>query len=98
MPFADPMYPMIEEGAEFPKPNSLQDLLNCASDLSKGLLFIRADFYDIHGECRFGELTLYPESGFGYIFHPDEWNVLIGDLLDLPEPNRNPKFAYGPIV
>ena len=45
-----------------------------------------------------GVLTLYPESGFGCVFHSDEWNVPIGDLLDLPEPNRNPKFAYGSIV
>ena len=98
MPFADPKYPLIEEGAEFPKPNSLQVMLSCASDLCKGLPFIRADFYDIHGECRFSELVLNPESGFGCIFHPDEWNVPIGDLLDLPEPNRNSKFAYNPIV
>ena len=98
MPFADPKCPLIEEGVEFPKSNSLQVMLSCASDLCKGLPFIRAEFYDFQGECRFGELTLYPKSGFGCIFHPDEWNVLIGDLRDLPEPNRNPKFAYGLIV
>ena len=98
LPFADPKYPVIEEGAEVPKPNSLQEMLSCASDLSKSPLFIGADFYGIHGECRFGELTLYAESGFGCLFHPDEWNVSIGDWLDPPEPNSNLKFAYGSIV
>ena len=55
-----------------------------------------ADFYDVGGECRFGELTLYPECGVDCRFKPDEWNAVIGGWLELPEPVRNPKFAFGP--
>ena len=94
MPFLDYRYPAISLGDNFPRPHSLSEMLRYVRFLCQDVAFIRADFYDVFGECRFGELTLYPESGTGCWFHPHEWNITIGDWLRLPEPNRNPQMAY----
>ena len=94
MPFLDYRYPAISLGCNFPRPHSLGEMLQYAGLLSQDAAFVRVDFYDVFGECRFGELTLYPESGLACWFHPHEWNFTLGDWLQLPEPNRNPKMAY----
>ena len=39
--------------------------------------------YVINDQFYFGEMTFYPNSGFG-TFHPEEWNYKIGSLLNLP--------------
>ena len=94
MPFLDYRYPAISLGGNFPRPHSLSEMLQYAGILSQDAAFVRADFYDVFGEIRFGELTLYPESGLDCWFRPNEWNFTLGDWLQLPEPNRNPKMAY----
>ena len=95
LPFGDPKHPIIDNADAFPKPDSLDEMLIYATKLSAGLAFIRVDFYDVFGECRFGEITLYPQSGLGLIFEPMEWNAIVGGWLRLPEPICNPKFAFG---
>ena len=94
LPFLADGYPGISLGGNFPSPHSLSEMLQYSRLLSKDAAFVRVDFYDVFGECRFGELTLYPESGLNCWFHPVEWNFTLGDWLQLPEPNRNPKMAY----
>lgn len=64
-------------------PHSFNDMLRCARILSKDIPFSRIDFYDINGRAYWGEITLFPASGFG-IFTPDDWNRIIGDWLQLP--------------
>ena len=95
MPFRDFKYPSIEDSEHFPKPDSLDEMIKYAYKMSEDLTFIRADFYDVFGECRFGELTIYPECGIGCRFEPDDWNLRIGEWLALPEPRRQPEFAFG---
>ena len=94
MPFLDYRYSAISLGGNFPRPHSLSEMLQYSRLLSKDAAFVRVDFYDVFGECRFGELTLYPESGLDCWFRPNEWNFTLGDWLQLPKPNRNPKMAY----
>lgn len=94
LPITDAKYPPIKVGADFPRPKSLEEMLRYAFLLSQNLAFVRADFYDLDGECRFGELTLYPESGLGCTFNPPKWGLIFGEWLDLPKPNRNPRLAY----
>ncbi len=43
------------------RPASLSQMIAAAKALSAGLPFARIDFYDINGECRFGEVTLTPD-------------------------------------
>ena len=95
IPITDPKHPKIDEGSNFPKPESLDEMLRHAASLSEDFVLVRADFYDVFGECRFGELVLYPECGIYCHFKPEEWNKVIGSWLILPEANRNPRFAFG---
>lgn len=44
--------------------------------------FLRVDFYYINGEIYFGEVTFYPNGGFGQ-FDPEEWNIKLGEMIDL---------------
>ena len=98
LPFLDRKYPAITQFPEgrFPCPESLNEMLHYAKLLSQDAEFIRVDFYDVFGQCRFGELTLYSGAGNGdgIQFEPEEWNYRLGDWLTLPKPNRNPRMAY----
>ena len=95
LPIASCKSPKIEIDRNFPRPDSLDEMLAHASKLSEDLPFARIDFYDIDGECRFGEVTLYPSSGIDAHFVPAEWNAIFGGWLSLPCPVKNPRFAYG---
>lgn len=46
------------------KPKTLDKMFEFASILSKGIPFVRVDFYEAKGELYFGELTFFPSSGF----------------------------------
>ncbi len=75
-------YPARKEG--LPKPKSYEEMIILAEKLSKGIPFVRVDFYEINGKVYFGELTFYPGSGFEE-FTPriaDEW---LGNLIKLPK-------------
>ena len=65
------------------KPQNLDLMLSLAKLLSKGIPFLRVDFYNVHGNIYFGELTFFPASGMGK-FIPEEWDYKIGELLKLP--------------
>lgn len=46
------------------KPKNFDLMVSIAKKLSEGFSFIRVDLYNIKGKIYFGELTLYPGSGF----------------------------------
>lgn len=69
---------------EIKRPESLDLMIELARRLSKGLLFLRVDFYEIGSKPYLGELTFYPGCGFEY-FRPEEWDLKLGDLLSLPD-------------
>jgi hypothetical protein len=66
-----------------PKPEVLEQMLDLARKLSTSKTFIRVDLYVIGNKIYFGELTFYPEAGYG-LFEPPEWNKIFGDWLNLP--------------
>lgn len=65
-----------------PRPKQYDEMIRIAELLSKGMIFVRVDLYDINDRIYFGELTFFPASGFGY-FRPDEWNVKLGNMIKL---------------
>jgi hypothetical protein len=71
------------EGASFPRPEKLEVMLNLARDLAKDMPFVRVDLYYEGGRVYFGEMTMYPESGFDWELLP-ETDRLWGDALLLP--------------
>lgn len=76
--------PNVEHGAPISKPASFDKMLELSRTLSKGVPFLRVDFYYTQGEILFGELTLFPASGFQR-FVPEYYDRLFGDWIELPK-------------
>ena len=53
----------LRGSGKFPKPESLGQMLNAASILSKGFPEVRIDFYEIDGKPYFGEMTFTSQAG-----------------------------------
>lgn len=65
------------------KPVGFDKMIELSEGLSKGFPHVRVDLYDINGQIYFGELTFFHFSG-NVPFHPDEWDLKIGQWLKLP--------------
>lgn len=66
------------------KPDNLDEMLNIARKLTKGTPHARVDLYNINEQIYFGEITFYTGSGF-IPFNPKSFDLLIGDMLQLPD-------------
>lgn len=83
MPFVG-LNPVVKNGdTPVEKPCCLENMIWICEELSKNIPFARIDLYLINGSVYFGEITFFPASGIG-VFTPDEWNYILGDLLELP--------------
>lgn len=68
---------------EIAKPQNLEAMIILAEELSKGIPFLRVDFYEVAGKIYFGELTFFPGSGMEE-FNPEAWDLKLGQLIELP--------------
>ena len=71
-----------------PAPQKLSNMISVAELLSDGFDFLRVDLFNIRGKVFFGELTLYPEAGFGRFF-PLQYDRIFGDWWTLPRKKTN---------
>ncbi len=85
MPFTR-HYPMKKEGV--PKPVCYGQMVVLAERMSKGMPFVRIDFYEINHTVYFGEYTFFPGSGLEE-FDPEEWDTTIGHWITLPKRCSN---------
>ena len=69
-------------GLPVPRPDCLPELLDVSRKLSKGIPFVRVDFYIVNNHIYFGELTFYPATGM-HKFIPESWDVKMGEWLNL---------------
>ncbi len=76
-------WPRIEES--FPRPASLDRMIEIAEAIGQRFPFVRVDFYEIDGRPRFSEVTFYPSSGYR-LFDPDEWDFRLGALWPAGKP------------
>ena len=82
----------IDETIEYPKdpsvniprPERLEEMLDCAGKLAKGTASLRTDFYSVNGRIYFGEITFYQEAGFAHFEH-DDFARKLGDMIELPD-------------
>lgn len=70
------------------KPRNFDKMIELAKILSKNLIHVRVDFYEVNGKVYFGELTFYHFSGF-QPFIPEEWDYKFGELINLKEELEN---------
>lgn len=61
-------------------PDNLKEMIKLAERLSKNEPSLRVDFYNVHGQIFFGELTFYPASGLGK-WTTEEADIKIGEYL-----------------
>ena len=75
------IYPAVKEHP-IKKPDALEKMLCLAEKLSENHPFLRTDFYSINEKVYFGELTFFPESGFGK-FIPEKLDEELGEWIEL---------------
>lgn len=81
LPFTDGAESSSKESIT--KIESFEEMINIAKILSKNLIHIRIDLYNIQGRIYFGEFTFH--YGGGVVpFHPKEWDTRLGDMIILP--------------
>lgn len=69
------------------KPNKLNEMLELARLLSKGIPHVRVDFYLVNNKIYFGELTFHHGGGVMKL-EPYSYDLLWGSYLNLKETNR----------
>ena len=77
----------ITDDMEIKKPTKLNEMLEISKALAKNTPFMRTDFYVVNDKIYFGEITFFPASGFGK-FIPDEYDMILGDMIELPKEKR----------
>lgn len=66
------------------QPDKFDEMLRIAKVLAKPFPFVRVDFYLAGDKIYVGEMTFHPGCGLES-FIPEEWNTIVGDMLELPE-------------
>lgn len=69
---------------EIKKPDCLDEMIEIARKLSKGIPFVRVDLYWVNNQILFSEMTFFPGGGFGF-FSPEEWEIKLGEWISLPK-------------
>jgi hypothetical protein len=68
-----------------PPPYNLKKMIKYAQFLATEFPLARVDFYEVEKKLYFGEITFYPEAGWGrFLEHHDEIDLKFGNLLHLP--------------
>lgn len=67
---------------EFEKPECFELMKELASKLSKGIPFVRVDFFQVNGKVYFGEFTFYDWGGMRR-FKTKEQDIELGKLLNI---------------
>lgn len=70
---------------EFEKPEKFEEMKKMAAILSKGLPFVRVDFFQVEGHVYFGEFTFFDWGGHRP-FASKEMDLELGKLMELPAP------------
>ena len=78
-------YPPVS--TEFTRPETYEEMLRVATELSKDCPFLRVDFYEIKGRLYIGELTFFPGAGFEK-FRPMTKDYELGEWLHLETVHR----------
>lgn len=85
MDMQDGHYP--NAGDVFGKPECFEEMCQISKKLSENIPFIRVDFNYWDRKLYFGELTFFHSAGLES-FMPEEWDLILGNWLKLPEKWR----------
>lgn len=65
-------------------PRSIPEMISLAEKLSKGIPFVRVDFYDVNGHVYFGEMTFFPAEGYGR-FTSMSSDYMMGEWINIDD-------------
>ena len=68
---------------QIPKPATFDEMMEIARILARGMIYARIDLYSTDREVKFGEITMYPTSGFAP-FGDIRTDYLLGSWIRLP--------------
>ncbi len=68
---------------EIPKPDEFDEMMEIARILSKDMYYARVDLYIVRHQVLFGEITMYPTSGF-CLFDDPQTDIMLGEWIKLP--------------
>ena len=68
----------------YERPRSLEKMIAYSKVLSKGIPYVRVDWYEINGEPVFSEMTFTPGGGFQN-FYTDDFRLELGQQMRLPQ-------------
>lgn len=74
----------FKEGEKHPEIPNFEEMLGLARKISKGFPFVRIDFYNVSGKIYFGEVTFFHDDGLVPIY-PKEWDLKLGEMIELPK-------------
>lgn len=66
------------------QPTKLREMLSLSTVLAKNYPHVRVDWYSIHNQLYFGELTFFHGSGYEK-FSPETYNKLLGSWITIPK-------------
>lgn len=84
----------IDAGDAAPPPDNAIRMIELAEKLAADIEYARVDLYDVGGQVYFGEITIYPDSGFR-AFEPPSWDERWGELWKLPMVHAGRQGATG---
>lgn len=73
---------------EINRPDNFNKMVEIAKQLSKDIIHVRIDLYNIEGKILFGEYTFHHGGGVDR-FSSDKWNIKVGEMIYLPDNNIN---------
>ncbi len=65
------------------KPDHLDLIITLSKLCSKGIPFVRTDWYEANGKVYFSEYTFFSDAGHEP-FYPDYWDLKLGEMTKLP--------------
>jgi len=68
---------------EYEKPKGFETMKDLAEKLSKGIPFVRVDFFEVGDKVYFGEFTFYDWAGLRP-FADERWDRELGEWISLP--------------
>lgn len=87
LPITHPAHPRSSTNVSFSPPDNFERMKAIATAVSEGFPYVRVDLYNLSGKIYFGEATFFPTGGFAELI-PKEWNLVLGDFVNLPEKQR----------
>lgn len=74
------------------KPDNFDLMVELATKLSENQPHVRVDFYNIKGQIKLGEFTLFQGGGM-MPFYPTEWDYKLGEWLNLDKIDNSIKIT-----